>query len=952
MIAKFKFRCSLLLLTYGVCLMSTAEATFHFMQIEQVIGGVNGDTAAQAIQLRMRGAFQNSLAGSRIRAWDAAGLNPILLIDITSSVASANLGDRILIASADFASLTTPLALPDFLMTNLIPPSYLPAGSITYEDNFGSVYWRISWGGSGYTGDTTGTITNDPDGEFGPPFAGPLPSSDDRALLFNGSASATSSTNDNDYTITLAAATFTNNGGASFLISVPTPLGACCDTTTENCLDDILEENCMAVGLRFGGGGSTCTTIDPPCVLPPSGACCFELTGVCEEDVSQFACEGAGGRYGGDDVTCLNIAPPCDQPPLAISLELVAEGLTAPLMLTHAGDGSGRLFVIDQVGQIRIIDASGTLLPTPFLDLSSQLVTVGIEFFPGFVFDERGLLGLAFHPDYVTNGRFFVRYSAPRTSTGIEPCDLAGLLDVLGQPVGCHEEILSEFSVLGDPATSNVADPASEIILFRVDEPQFNHNSGHVAFGPDGFLYWTLGDGGGANDGLDGGDPPGSAPLHGPIGNGQNIETALGSVLRIDVDSTPDIGLPYAIPPDNPFVGVTGVDEIYAYGLRNPYRFSFDDGPGGDGSLYVADVGQALFEEINKVTLGGNYGWVIREGFQCFDPLAPSIPPANCPTTGAAGEPLLDPILEYNHGVGIAVIGGYVYRGSAFPPLVGRYVFGDFSQDFGPTGQLFYADLTGPDAFVRRTFNIAPDLLPLGQALFGLGQGEDGELYVLASDNIGPVGNAGVVKKIVPPILQVTQISPRYIAITPPPSPEPFSIIFEATCDGAPTWGATSPVGEFNSIRPTAPANAASLSFLAWGERVLLNGIEIGPGTEYKLYTAWGDPGDRRLSPPILAKTSIWGDVVGGFVDSSWAAPDGSADIVTDVVAIIDGFRNLPTAPEKYRIDLVGVGAFGPTCLTDIRIDLIDAVAALDGFRSIPIEDSVSGCLPDCPQMP
>ena len=212
----------------------------------------------------------------------------------------------------------------------------------------------------------------------------------------------------------------------------------------------------------------------------------------------------------------------------------------------------------------------------------------------------------------------------------------------------------------GDPLTSNVADPDSERILFQIAEPQFNHNSGQVAFGPDGLLYWTLGDGGGANDSLD--DP---VLPHGLMGNGQNVETALGSVLRIDVDSVPDEGLTYAIPPDSPFADGSGAREIYAYGFRNPYRLSFDDGPSGDGTLYVADVGQDLFEEVSIVERGGNYGWVIREGFHCFDPFDPANPPATCADVGPLGEPLREPILEYDHSVGLAIIGGLVYRGSA-----------------------------------------------------------------------------------------------------------------------------------------------------------------------------------------------------------------------------------------------------------------------------------------------
>jgi len=443
-------------------------------------------------------------------------------------------------------------------------------------------------------------------------------------------------------------------------------------------------------------------------------------------------------------------------PPIAIELDTVASGLASPIRLTHAGDGSGRLFIADQAGLIRIVE-NGVLLPTPFLDITSKLPTLG-----GF-YDERGLLGLAFHPDYANNGRFFVRYSTPRAGDPAEVCNDPG-----GFIVGCHTEVLAEYSVsVGDP---NIADPSSEIIHISVDEPQFNHNSGCVTFGPDGYLYFTLGDGGGANDGL--ADVP---PTHGPIGNGQNIETLLGSMIRIDVDSPPDPGLTYAIPADNPFVGVTGRDEIFAWGFRNPFSFSFDDGPGGDGSLYVDDVGQDLFEEVNLVVKGGNYGWVIREGLHCFDPFNTLVPPAVCSAVGPVlGDPLIDPVMEYlqplpctvdadcaafgvtcasnglcdNEG-GISVISGSVYRGSQNPALVGQYVFGDFSNNFViPGGRLYHFDIDGPDAFVRREFCIAPDGAPLDQFVKGFGEDEDGEIYVLASDTLGPHGTEGIVYRM------------------------------------------------------------------------------------------------------------------------------------------------------------------------------------------------------------
>ena len=431
-------------------------------------------------------------------------------------------------------------------------------------------------------------------------------------------------------------------------------------------------------------------------------------------------------------------AAPIPKGDIVIELEDVATGLTAPVGVTHAGDGSGRLFIVEQSGQIKIVE-NGVLLPAPFLDISDKLPDLGM------FFDERGLLGLAFHPDYENNGRFFLRFSVPREGDPAEPCS-----DPDGFVPGCHSEVVAEFHVsANDP---NLADPNSEILLLSVEEPQFNHDSGEIAFGPDGFLYFTLGDGGGAHDGL--ADDP---PSHGPIGNGQNIETILGSILRIDVDSPPQAPLPYAIPPDNPFVGVPGVDEIYAYGLRNPYKFSFDDGPGGDGSLFVADVGQNLFEEVNIVELGGNYGWVIKEGFNCFDPFNPTTPPAMCPGVGPMGEPLLDPIVEYSHPGsgfdpegGITVIGGFVYRGSVSPGLFGTYVFGDFAQQFvQPTGSLYHLIEPAPGSFEIRQFQIGLDDRAYGLFLKGFGEGEDGEIYACGSVALAPFGETGVVQRIV-----------------------------------------------------------------------------------------------------------------------------------------------------------------------------------------------------------
>lgn len=405
---------------------------------------------------------------------------------------------------------------------------------------------------------------------------------------------------------------------------------------------------------------------------------------------------------------------------IAIDLRPYATGLTSPVMGTHAGDGSGRLFIVDQAGFIRIIDANGNLLPTPFLDVRSALPTLSAQF------DERGLLGIAFHPDYENNGRFFVRHSVPRPDEPGMPCT--------GTPRGCHAEVLMEFSVSSDP---NVANPVGTE-LFRVNKPEFNHNAGHLAFGPeDGMLYFTLGDGGGAND-----DQHLNPSPHGPGGNGQNPLTYLGSMHRIDVDDVPPLAS-YGIPDDNPFVGNAGaLPETWAFGFRNPYRFSFDDGPGGDNAIMLGDVGQGLREEIDIVVPGANYGWVIKEGTICFDPTNPNTPLPTCANSGPFGIAFTDPIAEYTHADGIAIVGGYVYRGHRFPKLVGKYVFGDFSRDFGPTGRVFYMDLA--DHVIREFILPAP----LGKFVLGLAEDQEGEVYLLTSDRLAPNGNTGLVLHI------------------------------------------------------------------------------------------------------------------------------------------------------------------------------------------------------------
>ncbi|MEW6250938.1 MAG: PQQ-dependent sugar dehydrogenase [Planctomycetota bacterium] len=410
-----------------------------------------------------------------------------------------------------------------------------------------------------------------------------------------------------------------------------------------------------------------------------------------------------------------NVAPQGE----TIGLQGVATGLTAPVALVPAPDGSGRLFVVDLIGLIRVVEPGSGLRAAPLLDIRNRIIALNPTY------DERGLLGMALHPQFTTNRRFFVVYSAPLGA---------------GAPAGTDDEWrLSEFTASASDAT--VADAGTERILLSVPKPQFNHNGGQLAFGPDGMLYVSLGDGGGAND---------AGPGHNPaIGNAQDRSTLLGKLLRITVDG----GAAYAIPADNPFVGVAGArPEIWALGLRNPWRFSFDT---ATGRLFLGDAGQDLFEEIDIIVRGGNYGWRVREGFACFDPDAPGSPPAACPSVGPAGEPLLDPILAFPHlnaegqPLTVVVIGGYVYRGSALPALTGQYVFGQFSTTATQAdGRILAAREQANGTWQERELQLEGEGR-LGRFILAFGQDAAGEVYVLTTENLGPVGSTGVVFKLV-----------------------------------------------------------------------------------------------------------------------------------------------------------------------------------------------------------
>ena len=359
--------------------------------------------------------------------------------------------------------------------------------------------------------------------------------------------------------------------------------------------------------------------------------------------------------------------------PAPYQLVEIASGLTRPLYVTHAGDGSGRLFIVEQGGLIKIWQ-DGAVLDTPFLDVS-ELISQEAR---SADYTERGLLGLAFHPDFAANGQFFINYTERQN----------------------HGTVVARYTVSADDP--NRADPASEVQLLYVPQPYGNHNGGHMVFGPDGYLYISLGDGGSGGD---------------PQGNGQNLGTLLGTLLRIDVNVEDG----YAIPPDNPFVGNDAArPEIWAWGLRNAWRFSFDR---ETGDLYIADVGQYSWEEVSFQPAdspgGENYGWNAYEGTHEFS----GNPPAS---------DVVMPILEYGHSNGrCSITGGYVYRGADVPGLQGVYFYGDWC-----TGTIWTA-WQGEDGVWQSQVS-----LESGRRISSFGEDEDGELYV--------VDHGGALLKIAP----------------------------------------------------------------------------------------------------------------------------------------------------------------------------------------------------------
>ena len=423
-----------------------------------------------------------------------------------------------------------------------------------------------------------------------------------------------------------------------------------------------------------------------------------------------------------------------DDTPRSPNLQLIAENLASPLSVVEPPDGSKRLFVVDQTGKIYIVPQNGTMLTVPFMDISNKITILNPNY------DERGLLSMAFHPAFQTNGKFYVFYTAPPNPGGPAP--------------GVNWNNLTRISEFKVSATDpNKADMTSERIILEENHPQGNHNGGTLAFGPDGYLYISIGDGGASND-----DAPGHVNDWYDVnagGNAQNIwANLMGKVLRIDVNT----GNPYSIPADNPFANSTYAKrEIYAFGLRNPYRFSFD--MGGNNALYLGDAGQGLYEEVNIIKKGGNYGWNVKEGTVCFNTDDNTQIRASCPSVDTANNPLENPLIQIKNkahpdgdGIATVVVGGNVYRGDELPHLKGQYIFGIFSQGGNPptpNGKLFIADPSGSGMLNFEDFVLRDFQGDLGYYVKGFGQDLSGEIYVAVSGAAGVSGSTGKIFRLV-----------------------------------------------------------------------------------------------------------------------------------------------------------------------------------------------------------
>jgi glucose/arabinose dehydrogenase len=498
--------------------------------------------------------------------------------------------------------------------------------------------------------------------------------------------------------------------------------------------------------------------------------------------------------------------PPAPLDPAKISFQEVASGLTNPVFITNAGDGSGRLFVVEQPGSIRILK-NGTLLGTPFLDIHSMIKSGG----------EQGLLALAFHPSYSTNGMFFVAYTAPRNG------------DATGSNL-----VLERFSVSAN--NPDLANPSSGVVLLTISHPvNSNHNGGTLAFGGDGYLYWSTGDGG------SGGDPP---------NNAQQLNNLLGKLLRIDVNS----GSPYGIPTSNPFYSSIDPNvkkEIWAFGLRNPWRLSFDH---LTHDLYIGDVGQSTREEVDfqlASSAGGeNYGWRVMEGSICYNP-----------SSGCDQNGKIKPVAEYDHTLGCAITGGYVYRGMNFPSLTGYYYYGDYC-----SGRLFslYNDSVSGWKAVQ--------LADTPYSISSFGEDEQGELY-LADLGTGRIYNFRY---------QEAPVVTSSVLANSNPTGEThvnFTVTFSQTVTGVDTGDFTLSTSGVSGPTMTGVSGSGSTYIVTVNTGSGSGTIRLNVMDNDSILDGWGTPlggagaGNGNFTSGetyTITKTWIFGDVPNSYWAWSW----------------------------------------------------------------------------------
>jgi glucose/arabinose dehydrogenase len=460
-----------------------------------------------------------------------------------------------------------------------------------------------------------------------------------------------------------------------------------------------------------------------------------------------------------------------------VELERIAVGMATPVDMSAPADVGARLYVADQVGHV-YVHSGGRFQSDPFLNLADRTVDLDDRY------DERGLLGITFHPAFPDDDRAYVAYSAPPTPESPDGTD--------------HVLVVAAFETGG---SLDAVRPNSERRLLEIPQPGPDHDGGRIAFGPDGYLYVGVGDGGTSGDA---GDGHASDWYDTAGGNGQDVtENLLGSVLRIGVD-----GDPYGIPGDNPLVGTAGRPELYAWGFRAPSGVSF--GPGG--RLFVTDVGEVRKEELNVVESGGNYGWNVREGSDCFDPRWPTRPPSDCPDSvrdsPRSGEVLRDPIVEYPHltsgdRVGLSVVGGHRSYSTGIDALEGTYVFGDWSRSYRtPSGRLLTAVPRNGTWDLRTVGVEGTEGDGLDAFLTGIGRDSNGQLYALTTQTPGPNGSSGAVYRLVDPD-----------GGDDGPSEDPYPLRFDGRTS---SWWGTGPVTIRGALNPDLELVAGASYAVTW----------------------------------------------------------------------------------------------------------------------------------------